>query len=90
MIFFDLNQSETTTSDKAFFTPAKRLSVPFYREKERRKMKTLISERGAITAEYAIATLAGVAFAGLMLLIMRSEEVRQLLFGLVARALGIS
>jgi hypothetical protein len=53
-------------------------------------MQNLKSERGAITAEYAIATLAGVAFAGLMLLIMRSEEVRQLLFGLVARALGIS
>ncbi len=53
-------------------------------------MQTLKSERGAITAEYAIATLAGVAFAGLMLLIMRSEAVRQLLFGLVARALGIS
>lgn len=52
-------------------------------------MNTLTSDKGAITAEYAIATLAGVAFAGLMLLIMRSEEVRQLLFGLVARALGI-
>jgi hypothetical protein len=52
-------------------------------------MKILLSDKGAITAEYAIATLAGVAFAGLMLLIMRSDEVRQLLFGLVARALGL-
>ena len=53
-------------------------------------MHIIRREDGAITAEYAIATWAGVAFAGLMLLIMRSEEVRQLLFGLVARALGIS
>ena len=53
-------------------------------------MNIIKREDGAITAEYAIATLAGVAFAGLMLLIMRSEEVRQLLFGLVARALGIN
>ena len=52
-------------------------------------MKIINSERGAITAEYAIATLAGVAFAGLMLLVMRSEEVRSLLFGLVVRALGV-
>ena len=53
-------------------------------------MKTMAKDDGAITAEYAIATLAGVAFAGLMLLVMRSEEVRSLLFGLVARALGVS
>jgi len=52
-------------------------------------MKVINSEHGAITAEYAIATLAGVAFAGLMLLVMRSEEVRSLLFGLVVRALGV-
>ena len=52
-------------------------------------MKLVKSDSGAITAEYAIATLAGVAFAGLMLLVMRSQEVRQLLFSLVARALGV-
>lgn len=53
-------------------------------------MKLIRKDDGAITAEYAIATLAGVAFAGLMLLVMRSEEVRSLLFGLIARALGVS
>lgn len=52
-------------------------------------MKLIQKDDGAVTAEYAIATLAGVAFAGLMLLVMRSEEVRQLLFSLVARALGV-
>ena len=52
-------------------------------------MKQLVSDRGAITAEYAIATLGGVAFAGLLNLVMRSDAVRDLLFGLVARALGI-
>jgi hypothetical protein len=57
--------------------------------KERKEMKQLVSDRGAITAEYAIATLGGVAFAGLLILVMRSEAVRDLLFGLVARALGI-
>ena len=52
-------------------------------------MKILKDETGAITAEYAIATLGGVAFAGLLILVMRSDAVRDLLFGLVARALGI-
>jgi hypothetical protein len=52
-------------------------------------MKQLASDRGAITAEYVIATLGGVAFAGLLILVMRSDAVRDLLFGLVARALGI-
>ncbi|BDQ00751.1 DUF4244 domain-containing protein [Aquiluna sp. KACHI24] len=49
----------------------------------------IYKDDGAITAEYAIATLAGVAFAGLMLLVLRSEEVRSMLFKLVGRALGL-
>ncbi len=45
------------------------------------------SETGAATAEYAIATMAAVGFAGLLVVIMRSEEVRSLLFELVKSAL---
>ncbi|MDG2497452.1 MAG: DUF4244 domain-containing protein [Aquiluna sp.] len=52
-------------------------------------MQLIKSEDGAITAEYAIATLAGVAFAGLMLLVLKSEGVRSLLFNLIASAIGI-
>ncbi len=44
-------------------------------------------ETGAATAEYAIATMAAVAFAGLLVVIMRSPEVKDLLFGLVKSAL---
>jgi Flp pilus assembly pilin Flp len=44
-------------------------------------------EKGAATAEYAIATMAAVAFAGLLVVIMRSEEVRQILLGLIRDAL---
>jgi Flp pilus assembly pilin Flp len=47
----------------------------------------LLDERGAATAEYAIATMAAVAFAGLLVVIMRSEEVKQILFDLVKSAL---
>lgn len=47
----------------------------------------LLQDEGAATAEYAIATLAAVAFAGLLVVIMRSDEVRELLFDLVRSAL---
>ena len=50
-------------------------------------MKLLVSDRGAITAEYAIATMAAVGFAGLLVVIMRSDEVRTILFDLVKSAL---
>ncbi len=49
----------------------------------------LRSEEGAATAEYAIATLAAVGFAGLLVVILRSDEVRALLTDLVRRALSI-
>src|SRR6185312_10338591 len=45
------------------------------------------SEAGMATAEYAIATLAAVAFAGLLVLILRSGEVRGMLTRLVELAL---
>jgi Flp pilus assembly pilin Flp len=44
-------------------------------------------ETGAATAEYAIATMAAVGFAGLLVVIMRSDEVRTILFDLVRSAL---
>lgn len=47
----------------------------------------LHSEQGSATAEYAIATMAAVGFAGLLVVIMRSPEVRDLLLGLVRSAL---
>jgi Flp pilus assembly pilin Flp len=51
-------------------------------------MKRIITdESGAATAEYAIATMAAVGFAGLLVVIMRSDEVRTILFDLVRSAL---
>ena len=45
-------------------------------------------DRGAVTAEYAIVIMAAVAFAGLLVAIMRSGEIRALLVDLVQNALG--
>ncbi|MFP7759652.1 DUF4244 domain-containing protein [Marisediminicola sp. LYQ85] len=46
-----------------------------------------LDDRGAATAEYAIATMAAVGFAGLLVVIMRSDQVRGILTDLVERAL---
>lgn len=49
----------------------------------------LTSERGAATAEYAIATMAAVGFASLLVVIMQSDEVRGILTDLVRTALTV-
>lgn len=48
------------------------------------------SDAGMATAEYAIATLAACGFAGLLLALMRSDEVRTLLSDVIRRALSLS
>ena len=55
--------------------------------KIKNRFSKLTDETGAATAEYAIATMAAVGFAGLLVVIMRSEEVRTILFNLVQSAL---
>jgi hypothetical protein len=47
------------------------------------------SEAGMATAEYAIATLAAVGFAGVLVFIMRSDEVRGFLLNLIRTALAL-
>lgn len=47
-----------------------------------------VGDAGMATAEYAIATVAAAGFAGLLIVILRSDEVRELLLGIVRRALS--
>jgi Flp pilus assembly pilin Flp len=49
----------------------------------------LTDDTGSATAEYAIATLAAVGFAGLLVVILRSGEVRGMLTDLIHHALSI-
>lgn len=56
----------------------------------RRALALFDDDSGAATAEYAITTMAAVAFAGLLVVIMRSDEVRGILTDLVRRALSVS
>ncbi|RFA08366.1 hypothetical protein B7R54_03340 [Subtercola boreus] len=47
----------------------------------------LLEDRGSATAEYAIATMAAVGFAGLLVVILRGDEVRSALAEIIHRAL---
>lgn len=50
----------------------------------------LLDDAGSATAEYAIATLAAVGFAGLLVVILRSDAVRGMLTDLIQHALSYS
>lgn len=52
--------------------------------------RVLVDESGSATAEYAVATMAAVGFAGLLVLILRGDEVRGILTDLVRRALTVA
>jgi len=49
--------------------------------------RLLADDRGSATAEYAVVILAAVAFAGVLVAVMRSGEVQQVLTDLVRGAL---
>jgi hypothetical protein len=56
----------------------------------RRGIRRMGRDRGSATAEYAIATLAAVGFAGLLVVILRSDAVRAMLTSLIQHALSYS
>lgn len=66
--------------------PGARMATPV---QARGHKKTRRSETGMATAEYAIATLAAVGFAGVLVFIMRSDEVRGFLLNLIRTALAL-
>ncbi|MFO7689750.1 MAG: DUF4244 domain-containing protein [Cryobacterium sp.] len=53
------------------------------------RRRLFYDESGAATAEYAVATMAAVGFAGLLIVILRGDEVRGILTDLVRRALSV-
>ena len=67
------------------------LSRRFLRAARRRLTgsRHAVREAGMATAEYAIATLAACGFAGLLVAILSSGQVRTLLLGIIRRALSV-
>jgi len=54
-----------------------------------RHVRGELAEAGMATAEYAIATLAAVGFAGLLVVILKGNEVKGLLLGIIRQALSL-
>jgi hypothetical protein len=52
-------------------------------------VRRLRGDDGAATAEYAVATMAAVGFAGLLVVILKGDEVRGILTDLIRRALSV-
>lgn len=46
------------------------------------------SDQGMATAEYAMVTVAAAAFAGVLIVLVKSAAVRDLLMGIIRSALG--
>ncbi|KQO62246.1 DUF4244 domain-containing protein [Curtobacterium sp. Leaf261] len=51
--------------------------------------RIVVDDTGSATAEYAVVILAAVAFAGVLVAVMRSGEVQALLVGIVRGALSL-
>ena len=75
-----MDQTQHPTASRSRTTPAAAPSTA---------PSTAPGDAGMATAEYAIATLAACGFAGLLVAILTSGEVRGLLLGIVQRALTL-
>ena len=81
-----IGHAEPDNAEVREIYPGASAASPF---RERRPGKLSGSEDGMATAEYAIATLAAVGFAGILVFIMRSDEVRGFLLTLIRTALAL-
>ena len=82
----DHDHEHDTVTGAAHRRPAERIER---RGPVRAVLHRLAGERGAATAEYAVATMAAVGFAGLLVIILRGDEVRGILTDLVRNALTV-
>ncbi|WP_374945970.1 DUF4244 domain-containing protein [Agreia sp.] len=53
-------------------------------------LRTFSDDEGAATAEYVIATMAAVGLAGLLVMILRGDAVKEILMDLVRTALSVA
>lgn len=67
----------------------RRLEILWLKHRYFSRARLMGSEAGMATAEYAIATLAAVGFAGVLVFLLRSEEVRGFLLNLIRTALSL-
>ncbi|MGO3146308.1 MAG: DUF4244 domain-containing protein [Leucobacter sp.] len=86
---FPVDQADTTADVPSPTAPGRQGWRSKLRAHGRKFTRVFVTDdRGAVTAEYALVIMAAVAFAGLLIVIMRSDEVRAMLLQLVQNALG--
>lgn len=85
----DRSQTAQAGSDDAWVSEIYPGASSAPRVKNTSRLRLFGSEAGMATAEYAIATLAAVGFAGLLVFILRSDEVRGFLLNLIRTALAM-
>lgn len=78
-----------TTDTAPLMIPETGIAAPLTKRAARELGARWRDDRGAATAEYAIATMAAVGFASLLVVIMQSDEVRGILTDLVRTALTV-
>jgi hypothetical protein len=64
-------------------------SAPSARQRPR-ALGALVDDDGAATAEYVVATMAAVGLAGLLVVILRGDAVKDILMGLIKTALSVA
>ncbi len=91
-----LLRNESRSAGAGPFTGAKGPPMTRHRPANRLRSSTRVAalrrrrdDLGMATAEYAIALLAACGFAALLLTLMTSNEVKNLLLGIVKRALSV-
>jgi Flp pilus assembly pilin Flp len=77
------------TSTVSYAQTITAVSGPSPTSRFRRAVALLGDESGAATAEYAIATLAAVGLAGLLVVVLRGDDVKSMLTDLIHRALTL-
>jgi len=80
---------DDTTPDRSGPTDATPAPGALVRLARPERAQPRARDAGMATAEYAMATLAACGFAGLLIAILRSAEVKQLLLGVIRQALAL-
>ncbi|MFB9955163.1 DUF4244 domain-containing protein [Cellulomonas denverensis] len=80
---------QVESADEAPLAEVVQLRTPAAPTRPRRRWRRGLPDAGMATAEYAVVLLAAVGFAGLLIVILTSAEVREALTGLVRGALSV-
>lgn len=80
-------RTEHVSTCECELSECERIELELARERARERARAW-DDRGMATVEYAMVTVAAAAFAGVLAVLIRSDEVRELLAGVIRGAFG--